>query len=101
MKVIFSELAKMELDDACSFYDLQVSGLGSKFKEEVGKAARRIAEFPAAWSIERGEIRKGLLHMFPYKLLYSIEKAIFSLSRWLISIVDRRIGRGDEIEIRG
>ena len=74
MKVIFSELAKLELDDACSFYDLQVPGLGSKFKDEVGKAARRIAEFPTAWSIERGEIRKGLLHMFPYKLLYSIEK---------------------------
>ena len=53
---------------------LQMSGLGLKFKEEVGKAVRRIAEFPTAWSIECGEIRKGLLHMFPYKLLYSIEK---------------------------
>ncbi|MBB5346998.1 hypothetical protein HNQ81_000708 [Desulfoprunum benzoelyticum] len=48
MKVIFSELAKLELDDACSFYDLQMSGLGLKFKEEVGKAVRRIAEFPTA-----------------------------------------------------
>jgi plasmid stabilization system protein ParE len=74
MKIIFSELAMLELDDACRFYDLQVPGLGSRFKEEVGKAARRIAEFPTAWSIERGEIRKGLLHMFPYNLLYSIEK---------------------------
>ena len=79
MKVIFSELAKLELDDACSFYDLQVPGLGSKFKDEVGKPARRIAEFPTAWSIERGEIRKGLLHMFPYKLLYSIEKESFPI----------------------
>jgi hypothetical protein len=26
-----------------------------------------------AWSVERGEIRKCLLHKFPYKLLYSIE----------------------------
>jgi hypothetical protein len=33
-------------------------GLGIKFKEETRKAAGRISEFPTAWSIERGEIRK-------------------------------------------
>ena len=74
MKVIFSEAAKIELDDACYFYDLEIPGLGIKFKEEARKAAGRISEFPTAWSIERGEIRKCLLHIFPYKILYSIEK---------------------------
>lgn len=74
MKVIFSEIAKIELDDACCYYDLEMLGLGAKFKEEVRKTVMRIAEFPTAWSVERGEIRKSLLHIFPYKLLYSIEK---------------------------
>jgi toxin ParE2 len=37
-------------------------------------AAKRIAEYPETWSLERGDIRKCLLHKFPYKLLYSIEK---------------------------
>lgn len=34
----------------------------------------RIAAYPKAWSVERGEIRKCLLHKFPYKLLYSINR---------------------------
>jgi len=72
MRVIFSTLAKQELEDAARYYELE--GLGKRFKAEVKKAARRIARYPRAWSVERGEIRKCLLHKFPYKLLYSIEK---------------------------
>jgi plasmid stabilization system protein ParE len=74
MKIIFSKLAKQELDDAVYFYELEFPGLGRGFKEEVRKAAIRIFDYPEAWSIERGEARKCLLHKFPYKLLYSIEK---------------------------
>lgn len=73
MRVVFTRIAKQELDDAVRFYELEYSGLGRRFKEEVKKAALRIAEYPKAWSIERGEVRKCLLHKFPYKLLYSVE----------------------------
>lgn len=73
MKVLFSKYAQQELLDAVYFYELEYEGLGRRFKEEVRKAAVRISEYPLAWSVERGEIRKCLLHKFPYKLLYSIE----------------------------
>jgi mRNA-degrading endonuclease RelE of RelBE toxin-antitoxin system len=73
MKVIFSKIAKQELDDAVLYYELAYQGLGKRFKEEVRKSTIRISEYPVAWSIERGEIRKCTLHKFPYKLLYSIE----------------------------
>lgn len=74
MKVIFSTYAKQELDDAVRFYELEYSGLGKRFKKEVRSAAIRIAEYPEAWSVECGDVRKCLLHKFPYKLLYSIEQ---------------------------
>jgi len=74
MRILFSKYAKLELEDAARFYELEYSGLGFAFKEEVRKVALRIAEHPEAWSIERGDVRKGLLHKFPYKLLYSIEQ---------------------------
>ena len=74
MKVVFSKYAKQELDDATHFYELEFKGLGLRFKEEVKKAATRISEYPKAWSVERGDVRRCLLHKFPYKLLYSIEK---------------------------
>jgi len=74
MRVIFTRFAKLELDDAICFYELEYSGLGKKFKTEVKKAAVRIAENPQAWPVERGDVRKCLLHRFPYKLLYSVEE---------------------------
>ena len=73
MKIIFSKYAKLELEGATHFYELEYKGLGQRFKEEVKKAAIRISEYPRAWSVERGDVRKCLLHKFPYKLLYSIE----------------------------
>ena len=74
MKVVFSKFAKNELDDAVAFYEAEFAGLGLKFKAEIKSSILRIKEHPQAWSIERDEIRKALLHRFPYKILYSIEK---------------------------
>lgn len=73
MKVIFAKIARQELDDASTYYEIEYQGLGQRFRDEVRDAAKRIAEYPEAWSIERGEVRKCLLHKFPYKILYSIE----------------------------
>jgi hypothetical protein len=73
MRVIFSAIALKELEAAVAHYEGSCTGLGGEFKQVVKKAALRIAEYPEAWSIERGDIRKCLLHTFPYKLLYSVE----------------------------
>ncbi len=73
MKVIFTRLAKQELDDASLYYEVQLQGLGKRFRAEVKKAAIRISDYPEAWSVEAGEIRRCILPAFPYKLLYSIE----------------------------
>ena len=77
MKIVFSKFARHELDDAVQYYELEYEGLGRRFRGEVKKAAIRISKYPKAWSVERGDIRKCLLHKFPYKfpykLLYSIE----------------------------
>ena len=74
MKILFSKFAKNELDDAVTFYETELAGLGRLFKEEIKSSVSRIKEHPEAWSIEKGDIRKALLHRFPYKILYAIEK---------------------------
>jgi len=74
MQVIFSQYAQLELDDATQFYEMEYEGLGRRFRKEVKGAVVRVSEYPKAWSIECGEIRKCLLHKFPYKILYSVEK---------------------------
>jgi plasmid stabilization system protein ParE len=73
MTAIFSAYAAEELEDAALYLELEFEGLGISFKQEVRSAVLRITRYPHAWPIERGEIRKYLLHRFPYKLLYSIE----------------------------
>ncbi len=73
-KIIISEYAKLEIEDAVTFYQLQLNDLGVVFREEVKKAVVRLAIYPLAWPMERGEIRKCLLHKFPYKVLYSVEE---------------------------
>ncbi len=73
MRVVFSRFAIQEMDDAERYYEAEFKGLGKSFRDEVQKAAVRLSKYPEAWSVERGEIRKCLLHRFPYKLLYSIE----------------------------
>jgi hypothetical protein len=74
MNVLFNELALLEFRDAAEFYELEQAGLGRQFEEETKRSLRRIIRYPAAWSKEKGEIRRYLMHRFPYKILYSIEE---------------------------
>lgn len=74
MRIVFTILARQELADAERFYEMEYSGLGKRFRNEVKKAIQRVSEYSRAWSVESGDIRRCLLHTFPYKLLYSIER---------------------------
>jgi len=73
IKVVFTRLAKQELEDTITFYELEFQGLGKRFKEEVKRSIERITEYPMALAAERGDVRKCLLHKFPHKILFSIE----------------------------
>ena len=53
---------------------MQAAGLGKRFKSEVKATILRIQAGPEIWPTEKGEIRRCLLHKFPFKVLYSIEK---------------------------
>lgn len=72
MRVQFLTMASEEVAEAHRYYDLQQVGLGRQFVAEVRHAAKRIAQFPLAFPVQRGEIRKCLLHRFSYKMLYAI-----------------------------
>ena len=74
MEVKFNELAVMEMNDAIAYYELQYSGLGAAFKVEIKKAVNRIIKYPKAWPIVDEDIRKYILHKYPYNVYYSLEK---------------------------
>ena len=73
MRVIFTELALAELNEARDYLEAEFEGLGTAFKSDVARAKNLISRHPFAGSSETAEVRRCLLHKFPYKLLYSIE----------------------------
>lgn len=74
MEVLFDQFAKFELDDFTEYYELEMPGLGIRFKDEVKHGIYRICDSPHAWLKEKGDVRRYILHKFPYKILYSVEK---------------------------
>lgn len=74
MRIIFDDLAKKEYDDTIEYYEIEIKGLGSRFKAEIKRALRNILKFPTIGTIEEADIRRYILHKFPFKILYSIEK---------------------------
>ncbi|MCD6190444.1 MAG: type II toxin-antitoxin system RelE/ParE family toxin [Sulfurimonas sp.] len=74
MKIEFLPEAKVELDEAVEYYELQVNGLGKNFKSIAKSTIKRVATFPTAWTEIRPNIRRCIMHKFPYNVLYSIEK---------------------------
>lgn len=76
MKIEILEIARREFRNAKEFYELEQTGLGARFENEIKQALLRIQQYPTAWSSERKEIRRCFIHRFPYKILYSIQKDI-------------------------
>jgi plasmid stabilization system protein ParE len=67
------EIARLEFDEAKEFYETEQPGLGSHFDEQIKHSLLRIQQYPQAWPPERKEIRRYIVHKFPYKILYSIQ----------------------------
>ena len=59
--------------EAAVYYETQVDGLGNAFLAKVESAVHDVVKHPGAWPVVRNEMRKRLLHRFPYALLYRVD----------------------------
>ena len=71
--VRFLRPAELEMLDAATYYELQASGLGSIFLDKIDSAIRDIGTDPERWPIVRSNIRRRLIHRFPYVILYRVD----------------------------
>lgn len=67
------EPAARELDEAVTYYNAQVAGLGDAFLIEAMKVFRLIERHPRAWQSLGEEVRRCRLSRFPYAVIYAIE----------------------------
>lgn len=81
MKYSFHPEAEEEFLQAIDYYEDCKKGLGYEFSVEVYLAIQRAVTFPFAWQVITGDIRRVLVHKFPYGVLYSVEaKKIFIIA---------------------
>ena len=71
--VRFLRPAELEMLDAARYYELQASGLGGDFLDKIDSAVQDIGMHPERWPVVRFNIRRRLMHRFPYALLYRID----------------------------
>ncbi len=70
MKYSFHPDAQMELNAQIVYYEECRANLGVEFAAEIYKTIQRILEFPDAWQLLSGDIRRCLVNRFPFGVLY-------------------------------
>jgi plasmid stabilization system protein ParE len=65
----FNPLAEAELQDAASWYDERVAGLGGRFITAIRHRAGEIVESPRRWPLIR-RARRVLVGPYPYAIIY-------------------------------
>ena len=73
MSFSFHPEAEAELSAAIDWYEAQEPGLGRSFALEVTASMLRLLDFPDAWPVLEGEIRRCLVHRFPFGILYVLD----------------------------
>jgi plasmid stabilization system protein ParE len=74
MRFEFHPEALSEYEDAAQYYADCQHGLELRFMSAVEHVIHRIVEAPERWPIFEEDIRRCLTRVFPYAVLYSIEK---------------------------
>lgn len=71
MNFSFPPEAEEEFNKAIDYYEAIEPGWGYDFALEVHSTIQRSADFPTAWTVLEGEVRRSLVRRFPYGVLYS------------------------------
>ena len=69
----FHPEADEELVDAIAYYEDCAPGLGIDFSREIFATIQNALDYPTMWPEIEKEVRRCLVHRFPYGVLYSIE----------------------------
>ena len=73
MNCVFHPEAETEFVSGIEYYEDCEQGLGLDFAREVHAAIQHVLAYPFTWPVLEGEVRRCLVHRFPYGVLYSIE----------------------------
>lgn len=67
--------AREDLRDAAIWYENRLKGLGGAFIDEFLGCISRIEGNPGSYQRVDGEVRRAVLHRFPYAIFYVVDSA--------------------------
>ncbi|MDH4083253.1 MAG: type II toxin-antitoxin system RelE/ParE family toxin [Nitrospira sp.] len=80
-RLVVQPQADLDIQAAAVWYEDQRSGLGVRFLDELGLVFQRIETNPRQFSRLEGEVRRALLHHFPYGVYFiEVSEAIIVLA---------------------
>lgn len=73
-KLIIRPEAELDIQEAFEWYEERNPGLGSKFVRAVDSCLAAIGRNPLAYPLLHREVRRTLVHLFPYGIFYLLEE---------------------------
>ena len=73
MRIEFHTEALDEFESAARYYAACQPGLELRFIACIKTVLRQISETPTRWRLFEEDVRRCLVHVFPFAVLYSIE----------------------------
>ena len=73
MRHEFHPEAGLEFEEAVRFYKQRGRQLGIRFAQEIRATIAKIVATPDRWRILEVDVRRCLVRVFPYAVLYTIE----------------------------
>jgi plasmid stabilization system protein ParE len=70
VRVLYRAEAAADLAQALSWYETQRAGLGDEFRAAVQASINIIEGLPDAFPIAQNNVRRALVHRFPYAVYY-------------------------------
>ena len=72
-RLVLRSEARLELEQAVTWYEVQVPDLGRQFRAEVYRTFDNITARPELYPKSHGTTRKAVLRRFPYLIFYLVE----------------------------
>ena len=72
-RIIVQPQSALDIQAATIWYEDQQSGLGARFLGELSLVFQRIEDNPLQFPVVEGQVRRALLHHFPYGIYFLAE----------------------------
>lgn len=70
--VIFRSAAQEDIVAAYRWYEARQPHLGAAFLDEIDKVEQLVSSDPELFNVIRGDVRRAILHRFPYAVFYVV-----------------------------